>query len=46
MRADAKCRDWHYMYELCTRYSSNISHTIDAVRTKISYLKQEMQNQK
>jgi hypothetical protein len=46
MRADAKCRDWHYLYELCTRYSSNISHTIDAVRTKISYLKQEMQNQK
>ncbi len=46
MRADAKCRDWHYLYELCTRYSSNISHTIDSTRTKISYLKQEMQNQR
>ncbi len=46
MRADAKCRDLHYLYELCVRYSSNISHTIDAVRTKISYLKQEMQNQR
>lgn len=45
MRADSKCRDWHYLYELCQRYSSNISHTIDACRTKISYYKQEMQNQ-
>jgi hypothetical protein len=44
MRADSKCRDWHYVYEKATRYSSNISHTIDAVRTKISYLKQEMNN--
>ena len=44
MRVDAKCKEWHYLYELCQRYSSNISHTIDAVRTKISYLKQEMQN--
>lgn len=45
MRADAMCAEWHYIYELAQRYSSNISHTIDAVRTKISYLKQEMQNQ-
>ena len=45
MRADSKCRDWHYLYELCQRYSSNISHTIDACRTKISYYKQELQNQ-
>jgi len=44
MRADAMCAEWHYIYELAQRYSSNISHTIDAVRTKISYLKQEMQN--
>jgi len=46
MRADSKCRDWHYLYELCQRYSSNISHTIDACRTKISYYKQELQNQR
>lgn len=46
MRADAKCRDWHYIVTLCERYSSNISHTIDACRTKISYLKQEMNNQR
>lgn len=46
MRADAKCREWHYLYELCQRYSSNISHTIDACRTKISYYKQELQNQR
>lgn len=45
MRADAMCAEWHYIYELAQRYSSNVSHTIDAVRTKISYLKQEMQNQ-
>jgi len=45
MRADSKCREWHYLYELCQRYSSNISHTIDACRTKISYYKQELQNQ-
>lgn len=44
MRADAMCREYHYLYELAQRYSSNISHTIDAVRTKISYLKQEMNN--
>jgi hypothetical protein len=44
LRADAMVRHWHYIYEKATRYSSNISHTIDAVRTKISYLKQEMNN--
>ena len=46
MRADSMCADWHYIYEKCVRYSTNISHTIDAVRTKISYLKQEMENAK
>lgn len=46
MRADAKCREWHYLYEKSQRLSSNISHTIDACRTKISYLKQEMENAK
>ena len=46
MRADAKCREWHYLVTLCERYASAISHTIDATRTKISYLKQEMQNSK
>ena len=44
MRADSMCAEWHYIYEKCVRYSSNISHTIDACRTKISYLKQELQN--
>ena len=39
MRADSMCAYYHYIYEKCVRYSSNISHTIDAVRTKISYLK-------
>ena len=44
MRADSMCAEWHYVYEKSQRLSSAISHTIDAVRTKISYLKQEMQN--
>ncbi len=44
MRADSMCADYHYIYEKCVRYSSNISHTIDAVRTKISYLNSEMEN--
>ena len=44
MRADSMCADYHYIYEKCVRYSRNISHTIDAVRTKISYLKSEMEN--
>ena len=44
MRADSMCAYYHYIYEKCVRYSSNISHTIDAVRTKISYLKSEMEN--
>ena len=44
MRADSMCADYHYIYEKCVRYSSNISHTIDAVRTKISYLKSELEN--
>ena len=38
-RADAKCREWHYIYELATRYSTNITHSLDAVRTKISFIK-------
>lgn len=42
MRADSMCAEWHYLYELATRYSANIVHTIDAVRTKISYLKSEL----
>lgn len=44
MRADAMCREWHYIYEITERQSRAISHTIDAVRTKISYLKQELNN--
>lgn len=44
MRADSMCAYYHYIYEKCVRYSSNISHTIDAVRTKISYLKSELEN--
>lgn len=44
MRADAKCRQMHYLYERALRLSSSLSHTIDAVRTKISYIKQEMYN--
>lgn len=44
MRADSMCADYHYIYEKCVRYSSNISHTIDAIRTKISYLKSELEN--
>lgn len=41
MRADAMVRDWHYIYEKCERCSRAISHTIDSVRTKISYLKNQ-----
>lgn len=44
LRADAMCRDTHYLYEKAQRLASNISHTIDAVRTKISYHKQELEN--
>jgi hypothetical protein len=44
MRADSMCAELHYLYEKSQRLSSAISHTIDAVRTKISYLKQEMAN--
>lgn len=43
MRADAMVRDWHYVYEKCERCSRAISHTIDSVRTKISYLKNQQQ---
>jgi hypothetical protein len=46
LRADSKCREFHYLYEKAQRYASNISHTIGAVRTKISYHKQEMENSK
>jgi hypothetical protein len=46
MRADAMCAEWHYIYEKSVRLSSAISHTIEACRTKISYLKQEMENSK
>lgn len=43
MRADAMVRDWHYVYEKCERCSRAISHTIDSVRTKISYIKNQQQ---
>lgn len=46
MRADAMCREWHYIYELSSNYNRDITHTIDAVRTKISYLKTEINNLK
>ena len=46
MRADAMCREWHYIYELASNYNRDISHTIDATRTKISYLKAEINNLK
>ncbi len=46
MRADARCREWHYLYEKSQRLSAGISHTIEATRTKISYLKQEKENSK
>ncbi len=46
LRADAMCRDWHYLYEKAQRYASNISHTIDAVRTKISFYKTELEHSK
>lgn len=46
LRADGMCREWHYIYEKSQRYSSNITHTIDACRTKISYHKQELENSK
>lgn len=46
LRADSKCREMHYLYEKSQRLSSAVSHTIDACRTKISYLKQEMENTK
>jgi len=46
LRADAMCREYHYIYELASNYNRDISHTIDAVRTKISFYKQELINLK
>ena len=46
LRADAMCREYHYIYELASNYNRDISHTIDAIRTKISFYKQELQNLK
>lgn len=46
MRADAKCREYKYLLTMCERNASIISHTIDAVRTKISYYKIELNNNK
>lgn len=44
LRADSKCKQMHYLYERSQRLSSSLSHAIEAVRSKISYIKQEMQN--
>ena len=46
MRAESMCRYWAYIVCFIERLCSNISHTIDAVRTKISYYKQELSNSK
>lgn len=46
LRADAMCREYHYIYELASNYNRDISHTIDAIRTKISFYKQELINLK
>lgn len=46
LRADAMCREWEYISKTAERLCSNVSHTIDATRTKISYFKQEMENSK
>jgi hypothetical protein len=44
LRADSMVREYHYLYEKAQRLANNVSHTIDACRTKISYLKQELHN--
>lgn len=44
MRAESMCREWMYLYEKATRFATNVSHTIDSVRTKISYHKSELEN--
>lgn len=38
----AKCENEQYEYDLCERASRTIVHTLDAVRTIISSLKEEM----
>ena len=38
---NAKCADENYNYDLCERASRTIIHTIDALRTCISALKEE-----
>lgn len=38
----AKCEQEQYEYDLCERASRTVVHTIDAVRTIISSLKEEM----
>lgn len=37
----AKCSEEQYNYDLCERCSRSIVHTIDAIRTAISALKEE-----
>lgn len=37
----AKCSDEQYNYDLCERCSRSLVHTIDAIRTAISALKEE-----
>ncbi len=38
----SKCEEEQYNYDLCERCSRTIIHTIDAVRTSISALKEEL----
>jgi hypothetical protein len=41
----AKCDEEQYNYDLCERVSRTLTHTIDAVRTAISALKEEAKAQ-
>ena len=44
MFAHTRCKDYEYLYEKIERLSRNVSHTIDSVRTMISFAKSELNN--
>lgn len=44
MFAHTRCKDYEYLYEKIERLSRNVSHTIDSVRTMISFAKSEFTN--
>lgn len=44
MFAHTRCKEWEYLYEKIERLSRNVSHSIDSVRTMLSFAKSEITN--